>query len=121
MRPRPTIIDHLARFRQRETDLSRELKDFFNDCSEALAEAVSFGRSSRRLKELLTTALGQLNRSHYNTGERELIAGLFGELAAIVEVDIHRAINRWCYGPLLLQPLMRLLHPKRAVETHGQH
>ena len=134
----PSILDQLTRFQEQDLfcaaaweerglnpsgdDLSRELARFFHLCAGALAEAVMAGRSTRQLKTVLTAALAKLDKARYDTEEREFIADLFGELAAIVGVDIRTAVTRWLYGPILtaLLAVGRLLRPERVVETRNQ-
>lgn len=134
----PSILDQLTRFQEQDLfsaaawqarglnptgdDQSRELTAFLHACAGALAEAVTAGRSGWPLKAILTDALAQLDKALYDTEEREFIADLFGELAAIVGVDIRGAVSRWLYGPILtaLLALMRILRPERVVETRSQ-
>ena len=134
----PSLLDQLTRFQERDLfsaaawqarglnpssdELSLELTDFFRTRAAALAEAVKAGRSRRQLKAILTAALAQLDKARYDTEEREFIADLFGELAAIVGSDIRVAMKHWLYGPILtaLLAVSRLLLPERAVKTLTQ-
>ncbi len=134
----PSILDQLTRFQEQDLfdaaawqarglnpsadDQSRELTSFFHDCAAALAEAVKAGRSGRQLKAILTAALAQLDKARYDTEEREFIADLFGELAAIVGADLRGPVSRWLYGPVLsvLLAVGRLFRPERVIETFSQ-
>ena len=138
MAPDSSILDQLTRFQERDlfsadawqarglnpssADLSRELTNFFHRCAKQLAEGLAAGSPPRQLKTILTTALSQLDKRLYDTEEREFIADLFGELAAIVGADIRGAVNRWLYGPVLtaLLTIMRFLRPERVIETLSQ-
>jgi hypothetical protein len=134
----PSILDRLSEFQQRDLfaagkwqarglnpsapELSGGLANFFHHCARELAGAVAADNSTRKQKKILTTALAQLNKTHYDTEEREFIVDIFGELAAIIGVDIRAALSRWLNGTVLTSMLAiaRALRPERVVEVLSQ-
>lgn len=117
----PSIIDKLAQFQERDL-FSAELNVFFRSFAEALATALIAGESKRQVKALFISAFGQLDKNSYDREEKALIADLFTELAAIVNVDIRYQLNRWLYDTILaiLLALTRLIRPERVIKTLQQ-
>jgi hypothetical protein len=134
----PSTIDKLAQFQERDLfsaaawsarglnpsgdHLCQELNIFFRSFAEALATALTAGQSKRQVKALFISAFGQLDKNRYDREEKEFIADLFAELAAIVNVDIRYQLNRWLYDAILavLLALTRLIKPERVVKTLQQ-
>ena len=134
----PSTIERLTQFQERNlfsnaawqarglnpsaSGLSGELNIYFHEVARELARLVAENGSKRRLKGTFIDALDQLSRARFDTEEREFIADVFADLAAIVGVDIRSAMNRWLYGSLLtgLLGIARLLRPERVVATRSQ-
>src|SRR5687768_12972282 len=75
--------------------LCRHLSSFFNAAADKLIEKIKEGTSSRQIKALLKTEIESLDKSNYDTEEKEFICDLFSELANIVEVDFKENLNKW--------------------------
>jgi len=87
MPPPPSIPEQLAQFQERDlfspaawqarglnpssSEMSQALTTFFHDCAKQLEKAVIAGRSARQIKAILISALSQLNKSRFDTEERE--------------------------------------------------
>ncbi|HEV2480067.1 MAG TPA: hypothetical protein VGS79_10380 [Puia sp.] len=135
----PAILQRLTQFQERDlfsnaawearglnpsaSELSGELNIFFHEVARELTRLIAENAPNRRLKATFIDALDQLPKGRFDTEEREFIAELFAELAAIVSVDIRRAVSRWLYGPILtaLLTIAKLLRrPERVVATRSQ-
>ena len=132
------IIDKLIEFRDRDKfsleaweerglnpspeDMCQFFTSFFNFCAENLFEIVKNQGSPKHLKELLKAGLKSLNKSHYDTEEKEFICDLLQELAITVNVDINDRLNKWLYGSALttLTKIQKTLRPEKIIETVRQ-
>jgi hypothetical protein len=103
-------------------ELCRHLTSLFNATADKLIEKIKDGTSSRQFKAFLKTEITSLNKSNYDTEEREFICDLFHELATIVDVDFNENLNKWLYGSVLtnLMKIQKLIRPERIVETLRQ-
>lgn len=133
-----TILDQLTQFQQRDLfarsvwesrglnpssdNLSRELTTFFHACARQLEEIQTTGYTPKKARQILTSALSQLNSFDFDREEKEFIVDIFHELATIVGVDINSRLNRWLYGAFLATfiSIMLFLRPERIVETLRQ-
>ena len=133
------IVSKLKVFRQRDKfsvegwnsrelnpssdELCERLTFLFNDCADALIEAVGRQCSDRQLKSILTQHLNGLNRRDFDTEEREFIADLFYELSKILNIGFKHKLNSWMYGPVLagLIGIIAMIRGKeKVVETLSQ-
>jgi hypothetical protein len=103
-------------------ELCQYLTSFFNASADKLVEKVKAHSSIRQFKTLLKFQLSILDKSHYDTEEKEFICDLFHELAAIVEVDFNDSLNKWLYGSVLttIMKIQKIIRPERIVETLRQ-
>lgn len=103
-------------------DLCQYLTSFFNASSEKLIEKVKADSSERQFKRVLKSQLSTLDKSNYDTEEKEFICDLFHELAAVVEVDFDDNLNTWLYGSVLttLMKLQKIIRPEKIIETLRQ-
>lgn len=103
-------------------ELCQFLASFFNVSADKLIEGVKAHDSARQLKSLLMSQLSNLDKSQYDTEEKEFISDLFQELAGIVEVDFTENLNKWLYGSVLttLLKIQNVILPKKFIETFQQ-
>lgn len=103
-------------------ELCQFLASFFNFSADKLIEGVKARESARQLKSLLKSQLSNLDKSHYDTEEKEFISDLFEELAGIVEIDLTENLNKWLYGSVLttIMQIQRAILPKKSKETVQQ-
>jgi Domain of unknown function (DUF4844) len=138
MQSEQSQADYLISFKQRDKfslsawnerglnpsseELCAHLTTVLNSCADNLIQAMKAHSSAKQLKSILKTSLANLNRSDYDTEEREFIVDLFHELATIVNVDFNNNLNKWLYGLVLttLTKLQSNLRPDRIVETLKQ-
>lgn len=61
--------------------------------------------------------LGSVNRSHYDTEEKEFICDYFDQLSKIVSVDFKDNLNQWLYSGFLntLFKLIKLIKGKEKI------
>lgn len=84
-----------------DSELCNRLQNFFNGCSESLIEATNSNYTSKQLIKILKNWLESLNRSQYDTEEKEFICDYFHELSTIVSVEFKNDLNSWLYGKVL--------------------
>ena len=138
MTPEQIKIQSLANFQLRDTfsneawearglhpsvsEISAKLKLIFDNIAIALMRAIEQNASQKELKVILKAQLSSVNKSEFDTEEKEFICDLFYELATILDVDISDQIERWLYGSTVstFLKLQRLLTSKRPVETRRQ-
>lgn len=103
-------------------ELCQYLTSFFNASADKLIEKVKAHSSARQLKSVLKSQLSSLDKSQYDTEEKEFICELFHELATIVEVDFNANLNTWLYGSLLttLMKIQKIIRPEKIIETLRQ-
>ena len=103
-------------------ELCKYLTSFFNSSAGKLIEKVKSHNSARQFKSLLKSQLSSLDKSQYDTEEKEFICDLFHELAAIVEVDFNDKLNTWLYGSVLttLMKIQKIIRPEKIIETLRQ-
>jgi len=128
-------IDKLVEFKQRNKfsiqawnerglnpssdELCQQLTLFFNSSSDELINGIKSKRSVQQLKSMLKSELSSLNKSDYDTEEKEFICDLFNELATIIEIDFNGSLNKWLYGYVLttLMKIQNFIKPVKIVET----
>ena len=103
-------------------DMCEFFISFFNWCADQLIEMIKSQNSTKQLNSLLKKALTSLDKSHYDTEEKEFICDLFHELASVVNVDFNDLLNKWLYGSALtaLMKIQKTLRPEKIVETVRQ-
>lgn len=117
MSDKQTTLDKLKAFRKRdkfsasaweerglypsESEMCNRLQSLFNDCADNLLEATNSDFKPRQLKSILKNWLDSVNRSDYDTEEREFICDYFDQLSKIVSVDFKDNLNIWLYGKVL--------------------
>ena len=77
------------------------LQNLFNECTDSLIVAINSDSSTRELKEILKLWLANVNRSYYDTEEREFICDYFEYLSQIVQIDFKESLNIWLHGRVL--------------------
>jgi len=129
------IIDKLTEFKQRDKfstnawnerglnpssdEMCRHLNLFFDKCTDQLIKVINERSLPKHLKDILKSELLNLNKSDYDTEEKEFICDLFSGLAAIVNVDIRDNLNKWLYGVFLttLMKIQKVIRQERIIET----
>lgn len=117
MTDKQTTLDKLNAFRMRDkfstsaweqrglnpsnSEMCNRLQNLFNNCADNLIKATNSDFKPRQLKGILKKGLQSVNRSHYDTEEREFICDYFDQLAKIVSVDFNYNLNSWLYGSIL--------------------
>lgn len=103
-------------------EICEYLTSFFNASADKLIEKVKAQGSAKQFKSLLKAQLSSIDKSHYDTEEKEFICDLFHELATIVEVDFKDNLNTWLYGSLLttLMKIQKIIQPERIIKTLRQ-
>src|SRR5690606_39029013 len=84
-----------------DSEICDRLQSLFNDCANNLIEAVNSDYKPRQLKSVLKKSLDRIDRSDYDTEEREFICDYFDKLSKIVSVDFKDNLNGWLYGKVL--------------------
>ncbi len=87
-----------------DAQMSKFVNNFFNSCADKLIEGLNNKLPDNEIKDLLEKQLVSLNKSDFDTEEREFIGDLFHELASIVKIDINKALEIWLYGFALKVP-----------------
>ena len=131
-------IDQLTAFRQRDKfsdkawnerglnpsapEISSKLTALFNQCANALIDAVGKNASDKQLKSILKSHLSNFNKRHYDTEEKEFVCDLFYELAQIAKIDFADNVNRWLYGSTMsaLLKIQGPFNPKKVLDTIKQ-
>jgi hypothetical protein len=100
-------------------EVGQQLTLFFNSSSDKLISGIKSEKSTQQLKSILKSELSSLNKSDYDTEEKEFISDLFNELAKIIEIDFNDNLNKWLYGSVLttLMKIKNLIRPEKIVET----
>lgn len=103
-------------------ELCQYLTSFFNTSANKFIERVKAHSLARQFKSVLKFQLASLDKSHYDTEEKEFICDLFHVLAAIVEVDFNDNLNTWLYGSVLttLMKIQKFIRPEKIIETLRQ-
>lgn len=103
-------------------ELCQYLTSFFNTSADKLIEKVKTHSSARQLKSVLKSQLSTLEKSNFDTEEKEFICDLFHELAATVEVNFNDNLNTWLYGSVLttLMKIQKIIRPEKIIETLRQ-
>ncbi len=117
MSDKQTALDKLNAFRKKDkfsafaweerglnpsdSKMCNSLQSLFNDCADNLIEATSSDFKPGQLKSILKKWLDSVNRSDYDTEEREFICDYFDQLSKIVSVDFKDNLNIWLYGKVL--------------------
>lgn len=117
MNDKQTTLDKLSVFRKRNKfstsaweerglnpsndEMCATLQHLFNNCADNLIEAINSDFKPKQLKSILKRWLDSVNRSDYDTEEREFICDYFDQLSTIVAVDFKDNLNSWLYGNLL--------------------
>lgn len=132
-------IDQLTAFRQRDKfsdqawnkrglnpsvwEVSSKLTGLFNQCADALIDAVRKNASDKELKTILRSHLSNFSKQDYDTEEKEFVCDLFYELAQIVEIDFADNLNRWLYGSAMsaLLKFQATLNPRKVLDTIKQN
>lgn len=104
-------------------ELCSKLTTLFNQCTDALKDAVDQKVSDSQLKRIIKIHLSNFKKWDYDTEEREFICDLFLELASILKIDFSDEIDRWVYGWLLnsLMKIRAIFYPEQIVEIIGQN
>ncbi len=84
-----------------DDEMCNRLQNLFDGCAENLIEATNKNYNSRQLKKILKKWLESLNRSHYDTEEREFICDYFYQLSTMVSINFKNELNSWLYGKVL--------------------
>jgi hypothetical protein len=95
-------------------DLCKYLSEFFNSCADKLAEGLNNKLSNDEIKYLLELELFSLNKSDFDTEEKEFICDIFQELSSLVNVEFNNVLEVWLYG-FAMKPLQEVI-----VETLKQ-
>ncbi|MBO9701869.1 MAG: DUF4844 domain-containing protein [Sporocytophaga sp.] len=81
--------------------ISNELNSMLNAAAEELIQLLNNGSDNSKLKKALKSRLKHINKSAFDTEEKEFIADYFYDLAEIVNVDFKDELNNWLYGSFL--------------------
>lgn len=133
-------IGHLTHFRNKDkfsnaaweqrglnpsdSEMCAHLQNLFNNCADALIEGIHADLKQGELKGILKKALGTLQRSDYDTEEREIICDYFNQISKIVSVNFNNNLNDWLYGKLLsnlLKVTSYLKGKEKPVDTLTQN
>lgn len=131
-------IDQLTAFRQRDKfsddawnkrglnpsawKVSSKLTELFNQCADALIDAVGKNASDKQLKTILKSHLSNFSKREYDTEEKEFVCDLFYELAQIIEINFADNLNRWLYGSTMsaLLKIQATFNPRKVLDTIEQ-
>jgi hypothetical protein len=139
MRSKDPIITALSGFRNRDkfshqafqkrglnrsdAELCDKLESILNECTDQLITAINDDINDKGIAKILKNNLNNLNRSDFDTEERELICDYFHELSQIVVVKISADLNGLLYGRLfsIMMKISNFLRgPEKVVETQEQ-
>lgn len=132
MNDKQEILDRLITFKKRDkfsisaweerglnpsdSAICNRLQSLFNDCADNLIAAINSDLKPIALKRILKKWLHSVNRSDYDTEEREFICDCFEQLSKIVLVDFKDSLNNWLYG-MVLNTLFKVVSLFRRQET----
>lgn len=105
-----------------DDDICEQLEYIFDNCTIKLITAVENSASKHKLRSILTRSLFTIDKSKFDTEEREYIVDLFHELGELLEIDINKILTRWLYGYILafLLQLGKRLNKQKIVRTLEQ-
>ena len=95
-------------------DFCKRLTEFFNFCADKMIDGVNNKLSDEQIKHLLEAELTGLNKTDFDTEEKEFICDLFYEMASFVSINVSEVLEKWLYGFVLEQ------QPKKIIETIKQ-
>jgi hypothetical protein len=103
-------------------EISSRLRELFDQCADALIDAVERNLSDKQLKGILKSHLSKFRKRDYDTEEKEFVCDLFNELAQIMEIDFADHLNRWLYGSAMsfLLRIQATFKPKKIFDTIKQ-
>ena len=78
--------------------ICKHLTDFFDSCTDKVISGINNKLSNEQIKHLLEKELVNLNRSDFDTEEREFICDLFFELASYINIYVNDLLGMWMYG-----------------------
>ena len=84
-------------------DFCKRLTDFFNSCADKMIDGINNKLSDEQIEHLLETELIGLNKTGFDTEEKEFICELFYEMASFINVNINDVLEKWLYGYVLKQ------------------
>jgi hypothetical protein len=105
------------------SELCMRIDTLLNDCSDCLIKAANQNATPKEFKQILKTGISTLNRTDYDTEEKEFICDYLFELSNIVQVDIKYNLNSWLYGKALgtlIKATSLLRQPDKVIETLSQ-
>jgi hypothetical protein len=84
-----------------DDEMCNRLQNLFNGCAKNLIEATNSNYNSKQLRKIFKNWLESVNRSQYDTEEKEFICDYFHELSTIASVEFKNDLNSWLYGKVL--------------------
>lgn len=95
-----------------------------NNCCNELIELCKEKSPQEAFKNSIKKYLSMVDKSQFDTEEREFIGDCFYELASIVSIDIKDELNIWTYGyasHILMKALSKIRGVNKVVETYSQN
>jgi hypothetical protein len=76
------------------------MEEAINECIKELVELSKQDKPDKFLKRKLIKYLNSLDKSNFDTEEKEFLLDYFDELSKIIQINIDKELDGWIYGPL---------------------
>ena len=82
-------------------EICEDLEKNLNECLNSLLSQIKNNSTEKELKNTLNRNLKALDKSIFDTEEKEFICDYYNEISKITEIDFKNELNNWLYGRIL--------------------